>query len=165
MRILCTLLFGLAAVISATFTVRSYWRKDTLSVGWSQRTFALGSLRGKLANWYRIGPTDSQSAVNWESSEPIEGYDFAEEFDRSWCGFGAGSRQIHLRDGTAVSVWKVMVRLDVLAIVLACIAAVPWMIRRRREASCKCPSCGYLLRTIASRCPECGNAVTMQAIG
>lgn len=76
-------------------------------------------------------------------------------------GFGYLSTGYDARPGGMTfdrSVWIPLWLPTVLLVIPVAVACRRWRLRRHREATGLCLTCGYDLRGSGSRCPECGDA-------
>jgi hypothetical protein len=169
----------LAALICATFWVRSHWRRDLVSCSQGSEAdrnranqWELCSSGGGLCITRReyLGDPDIVSGIRaskrqwrvasddqavyphaWDSGFPTwHAAGFAwYSADQRWMHFGGGGKRVRY---LILPYWSVVGPLAAVPLY----QAATMLRRRRRVAPGHCATCGYDLRATPGRCPECG---------
>ena len=156
---ICAVLCATVAVSGSALWVRSFWTHDIAEWLTGEHSLSFDSLGGRVVVAWRHNPRIAESGLV-RGSSPRVLYSLSEEFERTWLGFGFKAKQLHYRDGQAITVRKVMARHDAFIIVALGLSVWLWL-RSAKQARAlrakQCVKCGYDLSATASKiCSECG---------
>lgn len=144
----------------AVLWIRSYAIMDTVEIVRTSNICGVNSDRGRLLIISVTGgPPNQEAGTSYSTSKPDTPPISTDSFKKLFPGLA-----IRNTDNQFIS--SVMVLIDYWLVfgVFTCIMLgvfLPYWIRsRRKQASEGCPECGYDTRGIATKCPECGTALT-----
>lgn len=151
-----------AALASAIFWGRSYWRYDGWATQTAERYFRLDSGVGVLRfscvwSWRTIALTTPVPTWRWH----LVGFAFSRDIVIMHLSYHYGRPEAEFLFGNGeglpgwaveIPYWAPTIAFLLIAIAMArrCIYA------HRRNSSRQCVNCGYDLRATPDRCPECG---------
>ena len=172
LRLACTVVLFLLALITLALTLRSHWYRTEIArytgVGHRPHGFFL-ELNNGIATWnvFKV-PVPFDPSPQWIffdvafSLEPHR-TDWAwtpRQLGNGWDWIGFGRRRLILADGHSATAWSFPLYLPTLLLGIPTALLVRRLLRQRRHLlrsrAGRCIHCGYDLRASPDQCPECG---------